>query len=172
MKKDDDTQASLDEAVNRYVKSLRGFIFGKKGVMLLVLMFFGIVAIVSISTEKNGGSRIQQNDIEKKLATIISNIEGVESADVMITYESTSRKVPATQGALTTITGENTEGTTKFLQGTMGNTLIVTELEPEIRGVVVVAKGADDYMVKIDIIDAVKTVLNVSSDKVEVLNMK
>lgn len=179
MKKSTELQASLDEAVNRYVKSIVGFAFGKKGAMILVCLFFILIIILAFGFKDNVDLKADSSESEQKLAKIISRIEGVESAEVMITYESTSRKVPATSKSIrssVSVFGDSTEDdkdtSAKLIQGSGGNALIITELEPEIRGVVVVARGADDYMVKLSIIDAVKTVLNIPSKKVEVLNMK
>ena len=98
----------------------------------------------------------------------------------MITYESTSKKVPATSESISssigTLEGEDGKKSgdiaSRLISGNGGNALIITELEPEIRGVMVVARGAEDYMVKLNIINAVKTVLNIPGEKIEVLSMK
>lgn len=179
MEKNTESQASLDDTVNRYVKSIVGFATGKTGATALVCLFFILVLILAFGFKDNIDLNEDSGEVEKKLAKIISQIEGVENAEVMITYESTSKKVPATSESISSsisVLGDSEEskGNTDshIIQQSYGNALILTELEPEIRGVVVVAKGADDYMVKLNIIDGVKTVLNIPSEKIEVLNMK
>ena len=43
---------------------------------------------------------------------------------------------------------------------------------PEIVGVIILTKGADDAKVRIALISATQTFLNVTSDKIEILLMK
>lgn len=180
MKKNSESQASLDETVNRYVKNVIGFATGKKGAMILVCLFFILIITLAFGFKDKVDLNADVSDVEKKLAHIISKINGVESAEVMITYESTSKKVPATSESISssigTLEGEDGKKSgdiaSRLISGNGGNALIITELEPEIRGVMVVARGAEDYMVKLNIINAVKTVLNIPGEKIEVLSMK
>lgn len=175
MKKNPTTDESFEDTVNRHIKNLLNFCKSSKGAAIIVIMFFIIVIIMAAGLKDRTAGTFTKDEAEKKLASIITQIQGVEKAEVMITYESTSKKVPATTEGINTssLIGEDEDkSTSKLFQGSTGQALIITELQPEIRGVVVVAKGADDYMVKLNIINGVRTVLNVSADKVEVLNMK
>ncbi len=45
------------------------------------------------------------------------------------------------------------------------------EDQPKVRGVIVVAQGAGDIGVRMNLLNAVKTLLNVEADKVEILKM-
>lgn len=45
---------------------------------------------------------------------------------------------------------------------------MLREIKPQVRGVIVVAEGAEDIEVKMRLYDAVKTVLQVSGDRVQV----
>ena len=49
--------------------------------------------------------------------------------------------------------------------------LVLREDSPEVKGVLVIAEGADDIGVKLSLLNAVKTILNVSLDKVDVYKM-
>ncbi|MFO7154640.1 MAG: stage III sporulation protein AG, partial [Caldicoprobacter oshimai] len=58
--------------------------------------------------------------------------------------------------------------------GETGNAkpLVIKEMEPEIKGVIVIAEGAKDIRVKLDLIRAVQTALGVSPQQVEVFEME
>ena len=45
------------------------------------------------------------------------------------------------------------------------------ENSPEIKGVIVVAEGADDIAVRLNLLSAVQTILDISPDKVNVYKM-
>ena len=47
--------------------------------------------------------------------------------------------------------------------------LVLTENLPNVKGVIVVSSGANDISVKLDILNAISTLLNISTDKISVL---
>lgn len=119
--------------------------------------------------------------LEERLMNILSEIKGVGKVKVMITLEETIEKIPATnstknnektsekdsQGGVREINREdsNIEIATK---GSDGSVVVLKEIQPEVKGVIVVAEGADDIEVKEKLYQAVKTVLGVSGNRVEV----
>lgn len=124
------------------------------------------------------------NTIEKKLEDILSEIKGVGKVKVMVTLEDTAERIPAIN---TTKTEEKTsEKDSKggirevFKQdyseqvvtnGSNDNELvIIKEIKPEVKGVIVVAEGADDLYIKEKLYNAVKTVLGISGNKVEIFS--
>ncbi len=130
-------------------------------------------------------SMLQDDDLAVKMEQTIEHISGVKEANVLITYESSKELVPAFQtGTTTDTTQESSEGESKTtrsediqseiatVDGESGqNALILKEIEPEIKGVVVVAQGAEDIGVKMNIIQAVTTLLDIPQNKVEVFHM-
>ncbi|MBR6641929.1 MAG: hypothetical protein IKL08_07040 [Clostridia bacterium] len=71
--------------------------------LIIVLISTGYIwgdeekQVSSNNVLSNNGNNIQFNDgydLEKKLSNIISKIEGVESAEVMISYSTTERIIP------------------------------------------------------------------------------
>ena len=46
--------------------------------------------------------------------------------------------------------------------------LIVKEILPDVKGVIVIAEGADDIKVRLNLVNAVCTALAVDADKVEI----
>lgn len=130
-------------------------------------------------------SMLEDDDLAVKMEQTIEHISGVKDANVLITYESSKELVPAFQtGTTTDTTQESSEGESKTtrsediqseiatVDGESGqNALILKEIEPEIKGVVVVAQGAEDIGVKMNIIQAVTTLLDIPQNKVEVFHM-
>ncbi|MGI5849714.1 MAG: stage III sporulation protein AG [Christensenellales bacterium] len=123
--------------------------------------------------------------VETRLKETLSRIEGAGRVEVMITYESSSEIVPAlsvdTQNSTTTNTNENgtsmtssenTQSEIVTINGSSGSSaLVLREDSPEVKGVLVIAEGANDIGVKLNLLRAVQTVLNVSPDRVDVYKM-
>lgn len=125
------------------------------------------------------------DSIEARLEEALSNIEGAGRVRVMITYESSAEIVPAIsvdrqtssttdigENGTSTINTENTQSDVVTINGSGGSSaLVLKENSPKIMGVLVIAQGADDIGVKLDLLKAVQTVLNVSPDRVDVYKM-
>ena len=80
----------------------------------------------------------------KKGYAILSQIEGAGRVSVMITYEKNDYAAEASAEAG----------------------------EPKIKGVIIVAEGAQDVAVRLNLIRAAQTVLDIKSDTIEVFVMK
>ena len=122
--------------------------------------------------------------IEKKLMNMLSKMEGVGSVSVMVTINANAEKILAED---TSSSSQRTEEkdqaggtrTTDSVQQTNdvvlqnGNTpYIVKEYAPEIRGVLILAEGAGDSMVKNQITEAVSKLLDVPVHKISVEKKK
>ena len=127
----------------------------------------------------------QTGTIEQQLKYTLSRIEGAGQVEVMITYESSGEIVPAisvdkqtstttdsSDNGTSTTNTENTQSEVVTIGGSGGNSaLVLKEKSPEIRGVIVVAEGANNIAVKLNLLSAVQTLLNVSPDQVDVYKM-
>ena len=51
-------------------------------------------------------------------------------------------------------------------------TIVLTEIEPTIRGVIVIAEGAADVSVRLKLQNAVITVLGITAERIDVFEMK
>lgn len=127
------------------------------------------------------------DETERKLEEIFSQIEGAGRVKVMITYKSGSEKVLATETKNSEDSSEENDsgGKTKvsksvysevkmaYSSETMsgGKPIVVKENTPEIEGIVVVAQGGGDVLVKEAISKAAQALFNVPAHKVEVLKM-
>lgn len=120
--------------------------------------------------------------LENSLTDIVSNIYGAGESKVLVTIESGAQMVYATGGKKNTeacedkLNGETTKVkesddsvveyiTIKDSNGTE-KALAITEIQPTIKGVVVVCAGGDDPNVKQRIVSAVTTALNITSKRV------
>lgn len=126
--------------------------------------------------------------VEESLTGLIGNISGAGSAQVLVTLERNTQYVYATEEKQTTQSTkdqaanatvknqENDSRETKYIlvKGSDGSqqALAVTEVEPIVKGVVVVCEGGNQPAVQKDIIDAVTTALNLSSARVCVIKAK
>lgn len=125
---------------------------------------------------------------EKNLTELIGSINGAGSVKVLVTLERNTQYVYATEEKKTTQSTqdqaanatvknqENDSRETKYIlvKGADGSqqALAVTQVEPIVKGVVVVCEGGNQPAVQKDIIDAVTTALNLSSARVCVIKAK
>jgi stage III sporulation protein AG len=128
-----------------------------------------------------------EEKLKKDLIDILMQIDGVGKVNAMIYFEEGASTVPAynennsirkieekdNQGG-TRITTENSRNINVVLmnEGTSNKPFIIKEIRPRIGGVIVVAEGAKSPLIKEQIINAVKTGLNIPANKVSVLPMK
>lgn len=122
--------------------------------------------------------------LEAKLKSVLAQMQGVGKVEVMITYESSGEEIPAydiKKSESNTQEKDNEGGTRSIIEEDCDSVLayedtpgggkapvILKETEPEVRGVLVVAEGADSITVRQRIISAVTVVLDVPVHKVEV----
>jgi stage III sporulation protein AG len=124
---------------------------------------------------------------EAKLQKKLSAIKGAGAVEVMITYKSSKEIITAmntVQSQTTTEEQDSNGGIRKVSQEDVNNQavtmnesggakpLVLKEMEPEIKGVIVIAEGAKDVLVKIDLMRAVQVALGVSAQQVEVFEME
>ena len=161
-------------------------------VALMILIFSGFGGLKSSSDKTTKTSEeLSLNEskdssitsCEKKLSEILSKIEGVGKADVMITAKTSDEKVTAKTSTTNISTSQNNSGNVTSSTNTTESPVIVNnngtsepyvvkEIMPEIIGVIVVAEGAENPVTKLAIMRAVQTVLNVNAACVEIYPMK
>jgi stage III sporulation protein AG len=126
--------------------------------------------------------------LEDKLTNIISQINGAGNVRVMVTLEQTTKDVYATEvktddqekgdntesGSVTKEKSNSREEKYLVIKDENGAEKVVqvTEIQPLVKGVVVVCDGGDDLKVQKDITTAVTTALNITSVHVCVIKAK
>lgn len=112
---------------------------------------------------------------ERRMAEILSKIQGAGQVDVMLTYRRTEEKIIA-HNETREENGEalRTEQTAILLEDGDGATqpLVLTETGPVVEGVVIAAQGADSPAVAAALNQAAQALLDVPAHKVAVLKMK
>ena len=118
-------------------------------------------------------------NLEQRLANLLSQVDGAGKGEVMIYADSSSEMVPAYNDQLDSRSSEDTgrkslessERRELALSGNDEPVILKVEI-PEIKGVVVVAEGADDFLVKQELNNAVCTLLGVPEHRVQILKHK
>ena len=123
-----------------------------------------------------------EQEIEKRLENIFSNMEGVGQVKVMVTMKNTKASVLAKEERkeysfteegkkIQSQKEENTIVMTEDNRGTR-TPVIVQEKMPEVEGIVIVAEGGEDARIAQMLSEASQALLNVPAHKVAVLKMK
>lgn len=167
-------------------------LFSGKNLKLLILSIVLLIVIIvfwsaNSSTTTNSASTSSQTygytstldycaELESKLQNVLSSVKGAGQVKVMITVDGSPELIYAKEedakvssnNAGTTTTSSSTSPII-VTTGGESNALILTENLPEVKGVIVVSSGANDVSIKMNILNAVATLLNVDMDKVSVL---
>lgn len=169
---------------------------GLLGIVLILLSGYlkscdsqaGTAATSSTSSHTVVTAEEYEKQLENNLSSIISQIDGAGNARVMVTLEQTSKSVYATQektsdqqtdekaesGTGKNETDNSDETTYLLVKDADGSekAVKVTEIQPVVKGVVVVCDGGGDPKVQQDITDAVTTALHITSVRVCVIKAK
>jgi len=137
--------------------------------------------------EQDGQNLMDIKGQENRLKQILSSIKGAGRVDVMITYKTGKELIPAmntVESVIETEEKDSSGGIRKVSQTDINsqpvsmNTsdgtqpLITREIHPEVLGVIVIAEGAEDIHVRMELQKAVQTVLGVSANQVEIFVME
>ncbi len=117
-------------------------------------------------------------DIESKLANIIQKIDGVETANVMVSFSSTEKIIPVydTKENIDTTTDEDKTSSKKTVEKTVAyegegsskSALLESKQTAEATGAIVVVNGSITESVKLEIKEAVSMVTSVPLHKVQI----
>ncbi len=126
-------------------------------------------------------------ELEQKLKRILEQMDGVGTAEVMITLKSSEEKVidknvEESENSLTEQDKEGGSRISKEIQrkedtvligdSSGGEPYIIKEINPIVEGVVVLADGADSPSVVTEINEAVQALFDISPHKIKVLKRK
>lgn len=136
-----------------------------------------------VTAEENNAD-LYKDSMDTELEKILSQINGVGDVKVMVTYETSAEVVPALnvtksqqkteekdqQGGTRIIDQENTTENVVTVSGQEFNNapIIIKEIKPIVRGVIVVAEGANNPQVRNELMEAVTTIFQIKSHKVKV----
>ena len=148
--------------------------FVKKYQYVLLVVLVGVVLMLIPQSPRESQTVTQieeavEPDLQMQLAAILGQISGVGRVEVLLTeaagadtvYQVDTRQNQANADTVI-ITDRNREETG----------LVKQIFPPVYRGAVVVCQGADSAGVRLNVVDAVKSVTGLSSDCITVLKMK
>ena len=139
-------------------------------ILALVVVLIVFVGSGSKNTTKSVSDDSYISQMEHKICSVVENIAGCGKATVAISYSSNEEHVYAYETETTTSNGITKQ--TSNIVTVKGEPLVTKTLPPTILGVVVVAQGADNPVVKLKIIEVVVTLLNVQQKDVQVFTYK
>ena len=154
-----------------------------KTILLVAAVVVGVLIIcfsdgsdIKNSNKSENVTELEQyaDNLEKRLTSVIGEIEGAGKTKVMITFESSFEKVYANNARLEengnadNSLGKSTEKEIVLAgRGTSGETpVLLKELCPKVKGVVVVCEGARDINVESKIKEAITSLFGISELKV------
>ena len=184
-----DLRENMDRFFNSDNKVRIIFIVGIIGIVLIFLSSF--LKLGKSDGQSAAGQEFDSAqytaDLEKKIHAMVSGIDGVGEAKVIITLESSTEYVYVNEKKETAdSTKDYADGETKKEQernnyeqnvilidqtGGKREALLKTTLEPKVKGVVVVCQGGENVEVEKRVTDAVTTALAISSSKVCVVQL-
>lgn len=152
------------------------------GLILLAVSEFSGVDTDNVKTEQTTLSSVSVNEyvseLEERITSIISSIDGAGATQVMITLENSGEDVYLHNYDY----GEDVDGAgagnremkDEYVivdSGDGENGIVVRKTEPKIRGVAVVCQGGGNESVRAQIVATVTAVLDISSARVSVVKM-
>ncbi|TJX16281.1 sporulation stage III protein AG [Tissierella creatinini] len=190
----------MEELINKIKKHLEELNNKKFINNLFIILLLSVIVLIGISLFKDNTNpktpvvekvkEIKLEDdystyLETKLENILGKLDGVGEVSVMITLEESIESVPASNTTRTVETTKeiDAQGGTRevnredtnvqiITSASSDSTLLLKEINPLVKGVIVVADGAEDIKVLEMLYDAVKTVLSISGNRVQVYSSK
>lgn len=154
-------------------------------ILILLIILFGNFDFLRISTSSINASQTASStyissseyvgNMEQKLKTIISKIKGAGKVDVMVTLESGTNLLLASNDETKTVKSGSDSTTTVSVnpiileQSGDGAPIVIGEVLPKIKGVVVVSSGAGNIAVRMNILNAVQTLLDLNDTQIQIL---
>lgn len=154
-----------------------------------VLIIYGIVKKAQSNNESGAGATAAAVSVEKSQADLLSEvlgkISGAGNVSVFISYDGSEQTVYAYDSTVNTVVREDNSGgetitTTETVETSVpvfvkvngvDTPLVERVLNPKILGVVIVAEGADDISVRLRILSAAATALQVDEKIIEIFIM-
>lgn len=118
----------------------------------IMLLIYASTLTGSKNTFSDDTNNTVKLEVEERMEQILEKIDGAGRVSVMIYYENSEESVKTT--SLFNNNNQKVETTNK------------------IKGVIIVSEGADNIKVRLALLDAVRTLLEIEADKVKIYKMK
>lgn len=155
-------------------------VIGLVGILLIMLSEFLPSSSNKEKKEEPSASKSQQTSIvsykqqtEEDLQSIISKIEGAGQCSVMVTFETSAENVYAYNSS--SEFGEKSEKREYnyiIIEDEKNEKpIVVKEIQPKVKGVIIVCEGGDNGKVREAIINSVTSVFGIASNKISINKM-
>ncbi|MDR1940316.1 MAG: hypothetical protein LBQ40_05965 [Clostridiales bacterium] len=165
----------------KHIKIIAAAMIGAS-LLLIFAAFYGSAG----GAQKAAAAADPLRELETRLSAMLSEIKGAGKVTVMIMYDGGIEYVTANSTSVTTNkTTDNSGGVDRTVENTtetstpviitengQSKPVIVKEIMPRITGVMIVASGADDVSVRMELARAAATILDVSSNIIEIFTAK
>lgn len=163
-------------------------------IIIAVVVIATLILLYSlITTDKKKVEKVNVSDnnqeisltdeVERRLSDVLSKIDGAGKVEVMITYSGSTEKVIAntrsthtntssSSGSITTSTSTVTETPIIISSNGSSRLYVIKEIMPKVTGVIVVAEGASNARVRLELMRAVQTILDINANSIEIFAMK
>ena len=123
-----------------------------------------------VENEPKANLEFNVANTEKQLEDILSKIDGVGRVDVMLTVSESSKNVYA-KNINESEVDKQSEVVLVSKSGQDGP-ITIKNVYPEFMGALIVCDGADDPKVNLTMLEAIKSLCDITSDKITITKMK
>lgn len=137
--------------------------------LVLLILIIGYVYINSKNQSQVVASNDYVNSLEEKLSNVLSDVDGIGRVKVIINVESGMETVLASK-VTETQSGNVTERVeTPIIVN--GETVVLKEMYPKIKGVLIIAEGANSIASINKLQQATISLLDININQIEILSM-
>lgn len=137
--------------------------------LVLLILIIGYVYINSKNQSQVVNSNDYVNSLEEKLSNVLSDVDGIGRVKVIINVESGMETVLASK-VTETQSGNVTERVeTPIIVN--GETVVLKEMYPKIKGVLIIAEGANSIASINKLQQATISLLDININQIEILSM-
>ena len=143
-------------------------------ILILLVILFGNFNLFGSSSASTSNASTYTNSLqyssqmENKLKSLISQIKGSGNVTVMVTVEDNSALLLSSETSKSGVVAVSGNSMVVDKSG-QGSPVVIGEVTPKIKGVVVVSSGASDTNVRLNILRAVQTLLELNESKIQIL---
>ncbi len=156
----------------------------KKDQLLILVLLGLLLAVIAVPVEKkektekkpekeevDGTEADYGSRMEQKLSEALSQVEGVGKVEVMLTFEGTGQKKVEKDRSYSE--GESREETV-YEEPSSSERIpyVASETNPKVEGVLVVAEGGGNSLVKQEILEAAQALFGIEPHKIKIMKME
>lgn len=148
-------------------------------IVIILLIYFSTDSVQSNKTKEENTTTLSSTleysaEIEKRVEAVLSKIKGAGDVSVMVNCETgyelkiayTTETVKKTEDSVLSETVTQTP--VLITNNGETNPIVLEQISPKIKNIIIIARGAEDTNVKLELIKAVESLLGIPSSSIEV----